>query len=810
MRRALFAALCAVLFAVPVLAEDGPVCLYSDASGSTCDFTDSGGIMEFYVIHTPDAGVAAMQFAAPVPGCMTGASWIGDLNSYLAIGNSQTGMSVAYAGCLTGPILVTTIQVATVGLTSSDCPYPVIPDPGAPTGFIEVVDCSGNKHLGTGGTAYINSTLDCKCGPGPGDPILDASPLVVTFGENDDAMPLAVSNIGAGILTWEVLESLTWLTAGPTSGAGDHTITLAVNRFGLQTGHYTETLWVASSGGNATITIELEVGANPILGVNPTSLTFGETDVLKNLTVFNAGTGPITWSIDPPVAGWLSIDPSNGVGTTRVDVSVNRTGLPVGVYNASLHVTSDGGDADVPVQMVVGAPPLLGYNPGSLDYGLTQTLKFLNVFNAGDGLLSWTVTPLATWVSAFPTGGTGDATIAVEIDRTGLPPGSHSTLVNISSNGGNASVPVTMQIPAPVPVLGLSPTAFTLGASQTQQFLQIFNAGTGTLFWDVASNVPWMSVFPDSGVDGGLVTVTVDRTGLGDGTYNGTVHVTSNGGNADVAVTMIVDNTPTLNVAPVLLVFDSFTTVRTFAITNLGGGTLSWQMSADRPWISIDPPHSGTGNAAAVVRVNPANVPGPGIQTGNVTVTSNGGIEMIEVRFVPPGTGGPAGAVTLYSDPAFTNCAITDIPGLVSVYVVHELHPGASAIQFSAPMPSCWTGAVYLTDNNPFPLVIGNSQDGMAVSYQGCFAGQVHVTTMLFFSQGAAGPCCSYEARPDPSAPSGQIEGVDCALSRTYPNAGSAVINPTGYCPCGYLISVETKTWGGVKALYAPAEEEGQ
>jgi len=813
MRRVLLATLCAALFAVPALAEDGPICLYSDASGTTCNFTDSGGMMEFFVIHQPDAGVTALQISAPVPGCMTGSTWLGDLNPYLTIGDSQNGMAVAYGGCLTGPILVSTIQVATNGLTSSDCPYPVLPDPNVGSGFIEVIDCAGVMHLGTGGTAYINSALACKCGPGPGDPVLDASPQVVTFGENDNTMPLALSNIGAGTLTWEVIESITWLTANPSSGAGDQTVALDVNRFGLSTGHYTETIWVASSGGNATITVELDVGAHPILAVSPTSLSFGELAVQKTLTVGNAGTGVITWSIDPPLVGWLSVDPTNGQGTTRVDVTVDRTGLTQGFYSTTLHVTSDGGDADVPVDMIVGAPPLLGYSPTSIDFGTSENTRLLNILNHGSGVLTWGVTPMAPWITLSTYSGSGDATILVWANRSGLPPGTHTTLLDVTSNGGNAQIPVSLIVPAPVPALGVSPGSLAFSANQTQKLLSVFNAGTGTLTWDVASSVPWMSVAPDSGVGDGTVTVTVDRTGLPDDTYTGFVQFTSNGGDADVPVSMLVDNTPRLSVNPTLLLYDNFTEVRTFGITNLGGGTLNWQLSADQTWINIDPPLSGTGNASVVVRVDLTQISGTQIETGHVTVSSNGGVEMVEVRYNPPGPGGNAGSVMLYGDPAFTSCAITDLDpggGLISVYVVHEFHSGASGIQFSAPVPGCWTGAIYLADTNAFPLVIGDTQTGMAVSYGGCLPGPILITTVLIFGQGQAGECCEYLVLPDPRAASGQVEGVDCAFHLTYPNSGLAVVNPNPSCPCGHLVSVETKTWGAVKALYAPTEEEKQ
>lgn len=809
MRRALIAALCVALVAAPVLAEDGPVCIFSDASGSTCSFTDNGGVMEFYVIHQPDAGVSAVEFAAPVPSCMTGASWIADINQFpLTLGNSQLGMSVAYGGCLTGPIHVTTINVATTGSSQAGCAYPVIPDPAAPTGYVEVVDCAGVKHLGQAGTAYVNSPSACRCGVGPGDPNLDVSPLVVTFNEFDISKPLSISNVGpGGPLNWQILESVTWLFPNPVSGSGNQVVDLSVNRFGVGVGHYTETFWVASNGGNATVTVELDVGENPVLGLNPTALTFDENTSMLSLSVYNTGTGAISWSIDPPLVGWLSVDPASGTGATDVDVSVDRTGLAQGVYNTTLHVTSNGGDADVPVTLEVGAPPLLGYSPPSLDFGTSSNLEILNIFNSGGTILSWSITPMAPWVSAIPPSGTNNATVFVAVDRAGLAPGTHTTYLDVSSNGGNAQIPVSLVIPAPVPALGVTPGSLAFAANQTQKQLSIFNAGTGTLTWNVAPGEPWMSVSPTNGTDGGIVNVSVDRTGLADSTYNGHVHITSNGGNTDIPVSMVVDNTPTLSVSPTLVIFYNTTSARTFNVSNAGGGTLSWTLSADQPWIQIDPPLSGDGNATVTVHVDFSQIPGTQLETGFVTVSSNGGVEMVEVRYIPPGTGGPAGAVALYSDPAFIDCSIVDIVGLVEVYVVHTAHSGATAVQFSAPVPSCW-GAVWLADTNPFPLVIGNTQDGMAVSYGGCLNAPVHVTTMLIYGQALAGNCCQFPVLPDPNAPTGRIEAVDCALTKTYPSSQPAVVNAQPWCPCGFLVSVETKTWGGVKALYAPEEGE--
>jgi hypothetical protein len=162
------------------------------------------------------------------------------------------------------------------------------------------------------------------------------------------------------------------------------------------------------------------------------------------------------------------------------------------------------------------------------------------------------------------------------------------------------------------------------------------------------------------------------------------------------------------------------------------------------------------------------------------------------------------GAVVLYTDLAFTQCNTTASAGLLNAYVVHELHPGATAVQYSVQNNSGGM-AFYLADQNPFTLVIGNSQDGVAISYGGCFNGQVHAQTILYQMLGAPAACTTLEVVPDPAAPSGFIEGVDCATPplKTFPNASRLTFNNDGTCSCGIIIPVEETNWGRVKSLYS-------
>jgi hypothetical protein len=90
--------------------------------------------------------------------------------------------------------------------------------------------------------------------------------------------------------------------------------------------------------------------------------------------------------------------------------------------------------------------PVLSVSPASLDFGATQTQKTFNISNAGGGTLTWSISEDKTWLSVSPTSGTGDTTVTVNVDRSGLSPGDYTAGINVSSNGGNETVHVTMEV----------------------------------------------------------------------------------------------------------------------------------------------------------------------------------------------------------------------------------------------------------------------------------------------------------------------------------------------------------------------------
>ena len=192
-----------------------------------------------------------------------------------------------------------------------------------------------------------------------------------------------------------------------------------------------------------------------------------------------------------------------------------------------------------------------------------------------------------------------------------------------------------MHVPTPTPSLGVSPVSLSFSLATDNLPLDIFNAGTGDLSWSITSNEAWLSVSPDNGVNDVTVTVSVDRTGLPDNTYMGMLSITSNGGSATVPVMMIVSTVPVLSVSPTTLFFSPTSTSHTFAIENVGAGTLEWSLTDDETWISIVPPHAGSGDATVTVNVDPNSVPA-GPQIGHVFVGSNGGDATVIIRYTPP------------------------------------------------------------------------------------------------------------------------------------------------------------------------------
>jgi hypothetical protein len=96
----------------------------------------------------------------------------------------------------------------------------------------------------------------------------------------------------------------------------------------------------------------------------------------------------------------------------------------------------------------------------ALAFGDTQTQLAVSVSNLGPGTLEWSAVPSASWLGVQPVSGstTDTSSLAVTVSRSGLAPGSYSGAVQFSSNGGTATLAVTMTVDSTPPDAPSQPT----------------------------------------------------------------------------------------------------------------------------------------------------------------------------------------------------------------------------------------------------------------------------------------------------------------------------------------------------------------
>jgi hypothetical protein len=340
-----------------------------------------------------------------------------------------------------------------------------------------------------------------------------------------------------------------------SSGGNNQTVSVSVNTSGLPAGTYSTPIAISAAGASnspQTVLVSLIVNAaqvtvQPKIGLSPSSLVFSATQGGANpanqtVTVTNTGTGTMTWSVADN-ANWLTATQSGG----SISAGVNVAGLAAGTYTGAITVSASGATntpQTIPVSLTVAAAPVasptIALSPTSFaltaQAGSTTVLnQTLTITNTGGGSLNWTVIDDSNWVVKNVGSGSGNGTVAISVNPTGLAAGTHTSLITVSATGATNTpqvVPVTLTLTAAPaqPTIGLSPTSLAFsgtsgGSNPTSQTIAVTNTGTGTLTWTVADNANWLTATQS----GSSITAAVNLSGLAAGTYNGVITVSATG-----------------------------------------------------------------------------------------------------------------------------------------------------------------------------------------------------------------------------------------------------------------------------------------
>jgi len=188
------------------------------------------------------------------------------------------------------------------------------------------------------------------------------------------------------------------------------------------------------------------------------------------------------------------------------------------------------------------------------------------------------------------------------------------------------------------PVLSVSPATLSFTATQggsnpVPASFSVSNVGSGTLDFTASSDAAWLSASLANGSAPQTLQASANISGLTAGTYIGHITITAAGAQgspATVTVTLTVSSAslqPILSVSPTTLTMTAPQGTTTSAtssvnVTNTGGGTLSFSISSDAAWLSVNP---ASGSAPQILQVS-ASPTGllVNIYTGHLTITAPG------------------------------------------------------------------------------------------------------------------------------------------------------------------------------------------
>lgn len=486
---------------------------------------------------------------------------------------------------------------------------------GTYTGAITIV-ALGSINL----TMNIPVTLTVTAPPSS----LVVSPTVLSFGalagHPISPQSLSITNGSPfGSFNWTASSDSSWLSVSPATGSTPQSATITANSAGLANGSHAGHITVTANGvlnSPQSIPVSLQ-----ILSQDMTE-TFADLASGWIISPMGLGNG---WSTDNGVYSYSGIGLSQSCAGNSAWSDYN--------FDANVQLSSLSnwpGGIRARVNPATGAGYAVWLYPGYSEAILYRVPQWdIN----GPGLTQLAVAPLNfdTAKHDLRIGFAGSA-ISVYWDGVSLMSATDNTYASgfvcldadsqpISySNVSVAAVQnqVTLDSATPASLVFNAGPGFT----PAPQTVNITAAGANTT-WAGTSNVSWMTVTASSSLTPGTLLISVNSSGMPQGTYSGVVTVSAPGATNSpltIPVTLAIKNA-VLSVSPTSLAFFGAIGLnpnsRNIQIANTGTGTLNWTASRTTNWLGL----SGTSGAApSSITITPDTTT-IGVGTFNDTIT---------------------------------------------------------------------------------------------------------------------------------------------------------------------------------------------
>lgn len=286
----------------------------------------------------------------------------------------------------------------------------------------------------------------------------------------------------------------------------------------------------------------------------------------------------------------VTLNPSGRTYTTGADGRYEFKDIDFGSYTVAVRKTnyvSDERSVEVRVAetsnldfQLKPANSQLEVVQKTLDFGEEATSLSLDIKNSGYAELTWQLTENITWLTCNPTSGAVESgkqqAVVVMVDRSGLEPRSYSENITITSNGGSATVQVGLTVQG-IQVKA-SPEQLNFGATTTSLTLTLTNKGSSSVNYTLTPSNDWIIPSVTSGIFtySTDVTITVNRAGMSEGDYSGSLQLRVNDRTLVIPVSMHIARRelPTVNLT---LVAEVTTSTATFkgAVVSIGSSRIS-------------------------------------------------------------------------------------------------------------------------------------------------------------------------------------------------------------------------------------------
>jgi rhodanese-related sulfurtransferase len=318
--------------------------------------------------------------------------------------------------------------------------------------------------------------------------------------------------------------------------------------------------------------------------------------------------------------------------------------------------------------------PLLQINPTSYDFGNMfigdRDDTTFEIWNGACCYLVYSITANCTWITVDPTSGGSSGEhdiITVNIDTSVLDAGFHQCDIQITTtNAGGAIFHVYVNTSiADTPRIACYPSACNFGdviqSTAASTNFEIWNCGIDVLSYSLSETYDWVLVSPMSGTSTGehdTITITLTTSSLSSGPHSGAIQITSNGGNKGFSFSINIKNpVPELAYSPQSHNFGS-KEIReidhtSFRIWNAGIGTLSYTITENCNWITVDRTGDNVGDEPDLIIVT--------IDTTNITQKYNK-----YDLFIDSNGGSGNFTVTVYVGVVYTNITVGQVYSLLT------------------------------------------------------------------------------------------------------------------------------------------------